>query len=93
MGHTKCGAVTAAVQGANEPGALGQLLARLKPAAQDVAYVSDDQKVPEAVKKNVALGAQLLATQSPVLASAVAEGRTKIIGAVYQLEDGRVIFY
>ena len=92
MGHTKCGAVTAAVQEADEPGALGQLLARLKPAAQSVADVPADQKVPTAVKNNVDLGAQLLITQSPALARAVQEGRTKVIGAVYQLEDGRVIF-
>jgi carbonic anhydrase len=92
LGHTKCGAVSAAVQEADEPGALGQLLARLKGAAQSVAELPADEKVPAAVKKNVELGASLLSAQSPVLANAVKEGRAKIIGAVYHLENGRVVF-
>jgi carbonic anhydrase len=92
LGHTKCGAVSAAVQGADEPGALGQLLARLKDAAQSVADLPAEAKVPAAVKKNVELGVSLLPAQSPVLAKAVKEGHAKIVGAVYQLEDGRVVF-
>ena len=93
LGHTKCGAVTAAVQGADEPGALGQLLARLRPAAVAVAELPADKRVPAGVKVNVELAVKLLTAQSQTLARAVREGRTKIIGAVYQLEDGRVIFF
>ena len=92
LGHTKCGAVSAAVQGAKVPGALGQLLARLNGAALSVAALPDDAKMSAAVNKNVELGVCLLPAQSPVLAKAVAEGRVKIVGAVYHLEDGRVIF-
>jgi carbonic anhydrase len=92
LGHTKCGAVSAAVQEADEPGALGQLLTRLKAAAQSVAALPAEEKVPAAVKKNVELGVSLLPAQSPVLAKAVKEGRAKIVGAVYHLEDGRVVF-
>jgi carbonic anhydrase len=92
LGHTKCGAVSAAVQKANEPGALGQLLTRLKAAAQSVENLPAESQIPAAVKKNVELGISQLTAQSQVLAEAVKEGRTKILGAVYQLEDGRVVF-
>jgi len=44
------------------------------------------------VKKNVDLGVKFLPDKSPVLATAVKEGHAKIVGAVYRLEDGRVVF-
>jgi carbonic anhydrase len=92
LGHTKCGAVSAAVQGANEPGALGQLLTRLTDAVKSVETLPDEAKAPAAVKANVELGVKALAAKSPVLAKSVKEGRVKIMGAVYNLEDGRVVF-
>jgi carbonic anhydrase len=93
LGHTKCGAVTGAVQGGSpEPGALGELLAKIKPAALAVTTLPADQQVPAAVHANVEQGVKQLTAKSDVLAKAVKEGRTKIVGAVYQLEDGQVIF-
>ncbi|MDR0881916.1 MAG: carbonic anhydrase [Candidatus Adiutrix sp.] len=93
LGHTKCGAVTGAVQGGPpEPGALGELLAKIKPAALAVTTLPADQQVPAAVHANVEQGLKQLTAKSDVLAKAVKEGRTKIVGAVYQLEDGQVIF-
>jgi len=92
LGHTKCGAVSAAVQGADEPGALGQLLTRLTDAAKSVESLSAEAKVPAAVKANVEFGVKHLSAKSPVLAKSVKEGRVKIVGAVYHLEDGRVVF-
>jgi len=92
LGHTNCGAVQAAVKEADEPGALGQLLARLKPVVQSVADLPPEKKVSAAVRNNVEQGVKQLTSQSPTLAKAVQEGRTKIVGAVYQIEDGRVIF-
>jgi carbonic anhydrase len=92
LGHTKCGAVQAAVAEAEETGALGQLLSRFQHVVQAVAGLPPDQKVAAAVKKSVELAVTQLTTISPVLVQAVQEGRVKIIGAVYQIEDGRVIF-
>ena len=93
LGHTRCGAVGAAIRGISEDGALGRLLERIRPAAQSVADLPDDQKEAAAIKKNVELSVSQLTSQSPPLAEAVRQGRVKIIGAVYQIEDGRVIFY
>jgi carbonic anhydrase len=92
LGHTKCGAVSAAVQGATAPGALGHLLERLKSVTQSVAGLPEAQKEAAAIRKNVELSVNLLTTHSPALAGAVREGRARIIGDVYQVEDRRVVF-
>jgi len=93
MGHTKCGAVLAAVDGFEAPGALGWLLERLKPAALSVANLPDDQKGEAAIMKNVELAVSRLTSISPVMANAVREGRAKVIGAMCHIEDGRVVFH
>ena len=92
LGHTHCGAVSAAIKGAEETGALGCLLERLRPAVQAVADLPDDQKELAAIKKNVEISVSQLTSISPVLAEAVGQGRVKIIGAVYYLENRHVVF-
>jgi carbonic anhydrase len=92
LGHTKCGAVTAAVAGTREDGALGGLLARLKPAAEAVENLDQAHKVGAAVVKAVDLTVEELLSQSQTLKQAVQENRLKIIGGVYNLDTRRVFF-
>lgn len=92
LGHTKCGAVTAAVQRAQEPGALGQLLARLDPVVQAVAHLPESQRVEAAVEKTVDHIVGELRRQSPTLAQAEKDGRIRILGAIYNLDSGKVVF-
>lgn len=90
LGHSNCGAVTAAVGKAQEPGALGQLLGRLDPVVKEVEGLPEDQRVAAAIGKTVDFIVEELRRSSPALARAEKEGRTRIVGAVYYLEDGRV---
>ncbi|MDR0882830.1 MAG: carbonic anhydrase [Candidatus Adiutrix sp.] len=92
LGHTKCGAVTAALAKAQEPGALGQLLSRLDAVVKEVENLPDDQRLNVAVEKAVDHIQKELREKSAVLALAEKEGRLKIAGAVYHLESGRVEF-
>lgn len=92
LGHTKCGAITAAVGGADEPGALGGLLARLNPVVKAVESLPEAEKLPAAIGKTVDFIIDELRAKSEVLAKAEKEGRAKIIGAVYDLESGQVAF-
>ncbi|MDR1397006.1 MAG: hypothetical protein LBJ14_04680 [Desulfarculales bacterium] len=92
LGHTKCGAVSAAVAGAQEPGALGGLLARLEPAVQAVKNLPAQHQAGAAVVEAVDLTIGDLLKQSPVLSHALQEEKIKIIGAVYNLDSRQVFF-
>lgn len=90
LGHTRCGAVTAAVNKAQETGALGRLLARLDPVVKAVEGLPEDKRVEAAIGKTVEYIKDELRRGSPALAGAEKEGRVRIVGAVYHLETGKV---
>lgn len=92
LGHTRCGAITAAVGKAREPGALGQLLSRLDPVVKAVEGLPEDQRVAAAIGQTVDFIVEELRQNSQVLAKAEKEGRARLVGAVYHLESGQVEF-
>jgi carbonic anhydrase len=92
LGHTKCGAVTAAVQGAKEPGSLGELLSRLSPIAQAVATIPEADRVAAAIDLAAKRFTEDLPTLSPVIDKAVKDGKVKIVAAVYDLDTRQVNF-
>ena len=91
MGHTKCGAVSAACKIPEVPGHIVTLINAIKPAAQ-LAKTQGGDEVENAVKINVAMQVQQLQNLEPVLTKAVKSGQLKIVGAVYNLETGNVEF-
>ncbi len=92
MGHTKCGAVSAACKIPDVPGHIVTLINAIKPAAQLAKKQAGDE-VENAVKINVAMQVQQLQNMEPVLSKAVQSGLTQIVGAVYDLETGKVTFF
>jgi carbonic anhydrase len=91
LGHTKCGAVSAACQIPDVPGHIVTLINAIKPAAQ-LAKTQKGDEVENAVKINVAMQVQQLENLEPVLTKAVQNKNLKIVGAVYNLETGIVEF-
>jgi carbonic anhydrase len=89
MGHTHCGAVSAAVEGGTLPGKLPGLIAELRPAVEESAHEPGD-RIENAVRDNVALVVKQLLAAKPVLSELVATGKLRIVGAVYSLETGKV---
>jgi len=89
MGHTHCGAVSAAVEGGTLPGKLPGLIAELRPAVEQSAHEPGD-RIENAVRDNVALVVKQLLAAKPVLSELVATGKMRIVGAVYSLETGKV---
>lgn len=89
LGHTQCGAVAAAVKLPPVPGHIVTLINEIKPAAQKVEGMPGDP-VDNAVIENVRMQVQKLRNLEPVLAKGVRDGTLKIVGAVYDLSDGRV---
>jgi len=91
LGHTKCGAVTAACQGV-ELGNITALLSKVKPAIKEVQERTGQLEVEEVTKSNVNQSIQEIRGKSALLADLEKEGKIKIVGAVYHVEDGRVTF-
>jgi carbonic anhydrase len=91
LGHTRCGAVTAAVQGLSEHNHVDALVKAIQPAVAQAAKEPGD-KLTNAIRDNVMLVVRQLQSSHPVLAEMQAAGRIKIVGAIYNLETGRVDF-
>ncbi len=91
LGHTKCGAVTAACQGV-ELGNITALLSKVKPAIKEVQERTGQLEVEEVTKSNVNQSIQEIREKSALLADLEKEGKIKIVGGVYHVEDGRVTF-
>jgi carbonic anhydrase len=85
LGHTSCGAVTAAVKGDPVPGQISSLFYHLRPA---VRAAGGD--VPAAIRENVRNQMDALREASPVIARLVKAGRLVVAGGVYDLATGLV---
>ena len=88
VGHQKCGAVSAAVEGGAAPGHLPALMAALKPAVDATASMPGD-RIDNVVRANVQNVVRQLRA-APVLAEAGEKDHLKIVGAVYSLDTGKV---
>lgn len=92
LGHTKCGAVTAVVQGAKVEGSIPKLVDNILPAAARAKAkgLTGDALINDAIKENVRQSMDDLTRHSPEIAHLVHQGKIKITGAVYHVEDGTV---
>ena len=98
MGHTECGAVKGACDGA-QLGLLTATLANINPAVNAVQgdYKPRSSKNPEFVQavaeKNVHLTMQKLRDRSIVLREMIDSGEVGLVGAMYDVSTGQVTFY
>ena len=100
LGHTACGAVKGACDDA-KLGNLTALLSKIKPAVNAVTSPSDPSLrnsknidfVNEVAAKNVHLTIDNIRTQSPVLKELEDSNAIKIVGAMYDINNGVVTFY
>lgn len=91
MGHTKCGAVTAACQ-AVELGNITELLNKIKPAVNAVGGEMTPDNIERVSVKNVELTIERIRNESPILAEMEKGGEIQIVGASYSVETGEVTF-
>jgi carbonic anhydrase len=97
MGHTACGAIKGAIDGA-QLGNLTGLLNKIKPAVDATHYDGErtsknGEFVDEVAKTNVRLTIGEIRQRSEVLAALEKDGKVKIVGSMYRLAGGRVDFY
>ena len=93
LGHSACGAVKAAIKHVDDgdplPGAIGELVNRIRPAVMKAKDMSGD-RLANAISANVTIGVQTLSSLEPIVGPAVSRGQVKIVGAVYDLRTGAV---
>ena len=89
LGHSRCGAVTAAAAGGHAHGHIGSLTERIRPAIERAVAAGGDV-VDAAITANIELAAAELRAAQPTLARLVADGKLLIVGARYELETGLV---
>lgn len=95
LGHSKCGAVAAAVafakQGTTQPGHIQDLVTALAPAAEAARGRAGDW-IANAVRENVHRNVIAMTSGSTIIADAVRAGDVEVKGGVYDLHTGRVAF-
>lgn len=89
LGHERCGAVTAAVEGGEAPGKIGGVVKAIAPAVEESKGKPGDP-VENVLRANVRLGTERLRSAQPILADLVASGKVKVAGARYDLDTGVV---
>lgn len=88
LGHERCGAVAAVVDGGELPGVIESLVFAIRPAVEASEEETGD-RLTNAIKANVRLQVERLLT-SPMIASAVEAGTLKVVGAYYDLDSGEI---
>jgi carbonic anhydrase len=91
LGHSACGAVSAAVAGGEAPGHLSAIVESLASAVA-MARKKPGDAIENAVRINAKLSAAALAQAQPILAPAALAGHVKIVAARYDLTSGQVEF-
>jgi carbonic anhydrase len=93
LGHQACGAVDAAIKsikdGTTLPGHLPSLVTALAPAVK-AALDQPGDTLDNAIRQNVVLTVAGIKAATPILSKAVEDNKLRVVGAVYDLSDGRV---
>lgn len=95
LGHTKCGAVTAACNNV-ELGNITPLLQKIKPAVDLIRVDKEemnDTAIEEVSVKNVQLSTDRIRNESPILSEMEKNGEIEIVGASYSVLTGEVKFF
>jgi len=94
LGHTNCGAVSAAVKVVMEraelPGHLPELIKSIEPAVIAAHGRHPSDLVAAAIEENVRLNVKRLIDDTPIVADALAAGKVAISGGIYDLATGKV---
>lgn len=96
LGHEHCGAVKAAVDGV-ELGNITPMLSKIKPAVEATEYEGDRSSKNEAFvhqvcENNVQRAMAQIRERSPILKEMEDNEEIKIVGAIYDMDNGKVSF-
>lgn len=98
LGHTKCGAIIGACNHV-EMGNLTILLNKIQPAIFNEKETkidrtgANEQFVNNVTHLNVHLTIERIRRESPIISELELEGKIKIVGGLYDVENGNVVFF
>lgn len=94
LGHTNCGAVSAAIkvvqEGTQLPGHLPGLVNAIRPAVDAASRRQPANLLTAVTEQNVRLNVARLTTADPILAGRMSTGAIRAVGGVYDLASGKV---
>ena len=89
LGHSKCGAVTATVQGGAVHGHVESIVEAIKPAI-DVAKDLPGNLTDNTIKANARLVASQIQSSQPILSELARLDKIAVVSAYYDIENGEV---
>ena len=98
LGHTKCGAITAACDDISM-GSLTILLEKIKPVIESEVETKDQRNgsnpsfVFNVTKLNVELTIEKIYERSVIISDLLKSGKIKLVGGLYDIDTGRVVFF
>ncbi len=98
LGHTKCGAISGACDHV-ELGHITGLLDKIKPAIELERTTTEERNstnksfVRNVTTNNIHLVVEKIRQQSPILVEMENTGQIKIVGGLYDLDNGQVTFF
>jgi len=96
LGHSKCGAVTATLEGKPVPGNISLLTKSLQPGIEKIhkehSDLSKADQLNHAVEELTRYQMIEVIKNSELLQKAKADGKLQVMGAVYDVETGKVRF-
>ena len=94
LGHEKCGAVQATVDGGEAPGGIAAIVAKIMPSAQKAraAGASGSDLYEECCLENVKATIKDI-MESHIVKHFIKDGKLTVIGAKYYLSSGEVKFF
>ena len=97
LGHTECGAIRAATKNDIEINYIAKLLAKIKPAIDFVKEegkpLTEKEFLLEVAIQNVQNSKNRLVKKSKTIQEYLNGGVIKIVGAIYHVESGEVVFF
>ncbi len=91
LGHERCGAVKAALEGGEMPGHIGALTKSIAPAVEKAKKMPGDA-LDNAVRAQVQMVVEQLSEMKPILSEMVESGKLRVVGARYDLDTGTIEF-
>ncbi len=89
LGHEKCGAISAAVEGGIAPGHIQALVAAIQPSVE-ATHMQPGDRIHNCVIANARRVARQIRESEPVMKESVQKRRVKVVAAVYGLDSGKV---
>lgn len=89
LGHSKCGAVTAAVQGGEAPGHIKAIVEDIAPAVS-MGKQKPGDPLDNAIRISAKFTADAISQSEPILGPAVKSGQLMVVTARYDISTGKV---